>query len=959
VLAAPPILLSPPTVAQVDILTPHVARYEKFEAEFDVQTIAQYPDLPYDASPPPGLMPGMGVTVDVLFSSDNWQTTIVQPAFLFKPYQYSVQSDKDHFTPDGAPRWRVRFAPQVAGNWQLRIRVQDAGGTVLYPQTGALHFQVNAAGGGRYDGIRTNPYSRHGFVRVSKTDSRYFEFEDGTPFLGLGYSPSVNSLPQAEQQFRAFEQNGISFIRVWLSGAGINATQWTPWAFPKQPYNHGTPAVLMTTTPHFGNSQFSFSLNKDYPCLFADFWQNGIPVEPKTTYSVTVRAKLMDVKGTAPDSGFTVMRAGFPNQSCPETKNKPIITPVLGTTDWFTATGTFTTDAKTYWLNYLYLILNQTTQGSAYVDSIHVVAQDDPAQRDILRRPIADSHFYYESMNAAKWDRLIELAEQHGVYLKLVSDEKNEWIRNLLNAEGTILDASGKRNKFDNDNFYAAPNTEVRWLDQAWWRYLIARWGYSPAIHSYEFVNEGDPYNRKLYDATNAMASYFDSNDPSRHMVTTSFWSSYPAAEFWANPKYSAVDYADVHAYILTGWGPDASFVPKEYQETRPEYIYSGNSSFHIPAEKKIQTPIIPWDALVLSEPGEWTIRYYIKAENLKSDCVSGEGGSKLGVAWKLDGGVAKGGSEGIVPGVLDEQKIPCNAPDGTFDWREFDSQHDRDGNELPVSQRIVISDTLAHPLTMAVTNTLGVSGDAWISDVELITPAGERVPVIGRFDNTPFSKDTAWWTAAYSLLWGGNSPIGAHKPLVRGETGINSKEYPNGFPDLNQDQNGVWLHNFIWGQINSGGMYDLWWWGKENIEADAKKGRNNLYWQFLTFASFMADVPLNNGSYRDAQATSSNPDLRVWGQRDDKNGRAHLWIQNVKHTWDRVIHDEAIPAANGKISLSNMKRGTYHIEWWDTNRTRDPIIKIETLAITDTLTLTLPEPLTTDVGVKIKNVSE
>jgi hypothetical protein len=26
-----------------------------------------------------------------------------------------------------------------------------------------------------------------------------------------------------------------------------------------------------------------------------------------------------------------------------------------------------------------------------------------------------------------------------------------------------------------NDSFYASPNTEVRWLEQAWWRYLIAR----------------------------------------------------------------------------------------------------------------------------------------------------------------------------------------------------------------------------------------------------------------------------------------------------------------------------------------------------------------------------------------------------------------------------------------------------------------------------------------------------
>jgi len=60
----------------------------------------------------------------------------------------------------------------------------------------------------------------------------------------------------------------------------------------------------------------------------------------------------------------------------------------------------------------------------------------------------------------------------------------------------------------------------------------------------------------------------------------------------------------------------------------------------------------------------------------------------------------------------------------------------------------------------------------AWIDDVELVSPTGEVVPVIGQFDTTPMDDDTAWFNRAYGDLLGGASLAGARKPLVRGETG-------------------------------------------------------------------------------------------------------------------------------------------------------------------------------------------
>lgn len=939
--------LTTPDISNVKIVSPTVAQFEQEQITFDVTTSATHLSLPFDPAPPPGMDAGTGVSVDALLSADNWKTTITQPAFYEQPYAYKTVGDRDHLTPDGPPHWTVRFAPRQTGDWQLRLRVQDRGGTKIYPAQGALNFRVDSIADGRYNGLRSNPYTRHGFVRVSPNDPRYFEFEDGTPFIGLGYNAGSFSVPNVHNRYRAWQLNGLQFARVWMSGSGINGSQWTPWSFPQQPMNYSLPVTLLDPQKPFPGSQLSFRLFPLFPCMYADFWQGGIPVEPNAAYSLTVRARVTNVvpKPNTTGAGFTAVRGGWIDaKGCTTLKTDPLFPYHVGTSDWFTETASLKTGPNEEFLNYLYLALQNVQEGSVYIDSVALVKRDDPYGVNVLKDGRADSHLFFDDMSAARWDLLIAQAEQHGVYLKIVADEKNEWIRNVIQADGSF-------GKFDNSNFYAADNTLVRWLDEAWWRYLIARWGYSTAVHSFEFVNEGDPYNGNHYDAANAMAQYFHDHDPSRHMVTTSFWAAFPNKEFWSNPRMQAVDYADVHAYIITGWGANAAFIPQANLDTRPENQFQGQNSFHIIASQGIRDPISP-RGITLNEPGEWTIQYWMKQDQLHAKCGFGEGGSSVRVYWEMDK------RQGVVPNNPEGKTFLCTSPDGTFGWREFTSRVDRSGKELPISQRLVISDTLPHDLTLGVQNAGGISGEAWIAGVTLISPSGKRVPVLGTFEDAAFTDDTAWWTAAYSLLWGGASPVGGHKPLVRGETALNSQQYPNGLPTLNQDRDGIWLHNFVWGQINAGGMYDLWWYGSENIEAKPDSGRaGNLYSVFTPFNAFMQDVPLNNGLYQDAEAVASDPGLRVWGQRDEKNGRAHLWIQNLAHSWTNVVAGKQAAPLAGTIRLP-MPDGVYQIEWWDPYRTRDPILKTETVRAQNGLTLVLPAPLATDIAVQIRMAS-
>ncbi len=158
--------------------------------------------MPYDPNPPSGVQAGIGVSVNGLFSADNWKTSITQPGFLYQPYKHTVVDGKDHFTPSGAPVWDVRFAPQQAGNWQYRISVQDSQGLIYYPDLGqsALSFTVDPVSG--------NANTARGFIEVSPTDSRYFQFEDGTPFVGVGFNDGFSDSQSVAQKMTSYDRTG-------------------------------------------------------------------------------------------------------------------------------------------------------------------------------------------------------------------------------------------------------------------------------------------------------------------------------------------------------------------------------------------------------------------------------------------------------------------------------------------------------------------------------------------------------------------------------------------------------------------------------------------------------------------------------------------------------------------------------------------------------------------------------
>jgi hypothetical protein len=153
--------------------------------------------------------------------------------------------------------------------------------------------------------------------------------------------------------------------------------------------------------------------------------------------------------------------------------------------------------------------------------------------------------------------------------------------------------------------------------------------------------------------------------------------------------------------------------------------------------------------------------------------------------------------------------------------------------------------------------------------------------------------------------------------------------------------------------------MTELYWW-RENIDGQpGPDGKTGLYEIFSYFHEFIQNIPLSNGHYQDAEATLSDSSVRVTGQKDTNNGRAHLWIQNVDHTWRNEVDGiDDISGLSGTVTIAGFAANkNFDIEWHEFNSQGIPTIEYSSTTSdeTGTIVLDLPaDPQITDVGIKI-----
>jgi len=825
---APPLQVKPSASAQTNISITDITdnrhaysggkipQYEKFELTFQIlNTVAQKFQFPYDPSPPNGvdltISDYQGISVDAHFTPDEWQTIYKQPAFYFQHFDGDIKSswddqDREWFHPTDDFAWKVRFSPNQVGTWHYKLVAQDASG---FTESKPISFDVLES---------ANP----GFIKVSQSDNRYFEYDNGVLFYPLGVqgiSPLNAPSLGRESTYQTYNQNGINFERIWISE--IYGTAWLEWIGGRNLYNDYLPRPGIS--PFFDPVRERFSLTQviDYEpdgntgwfdaCRF-QFSHDVEAIKPDTIYRLLIKYWGKDIDGPRqidhPEYGLVGKIGGGWEVDCFEPGTSFIVTNYgHNTTDWNYLEGTWNSGDFNF-LPRIYIGLENVTQGRGFIDSISLqeVLSDGQYGPEILAEPSMQYELYFPEQNAYKLDRLVELAEQYSVNLKVVIHEKNDVVFTKLKDDGAYV-----YHEDDNlDGFYGVGReiNKTRWLQQAWWRYLQARWGYSTAIHSWELTNEGDPWNNNHWALADELGKYmhcqvFDISvgvgdgeiclyeHPNAHLVTTSFWRAFPGEMFWGNADYPNIDYADVHAYISTGW-----MEKSEYE--------SDTALFHLDYSAEVRR----------------NLDYYASQNGLES------------------------------------------------------------------------------------------------------------------------------------------------KPVMRGETGIDFLGEQRENPDLALDVNGVWLHNLIWASLDPGGMTELYWWTENIKNQPGPDGQRGLYEIFGFFQDFVENIPLANGSYQNAEATLTDLDLRVTGQKDLVNGRAHLWVQNKNHTWRNVV--DGVDNVGGLASIVKIEgftpNTTFGVEWHQFYSNGKPIINNTSTSTDETgnIVMNLPvDPLITDVGIKIGDYSQ
>ena len=563
-----------------------VTMYSKLEVTFQIDnTVATNYQLPFETSPPAGIDPvnyplHKGISVDGLFTPDNWQTVYRQPAFYYEIFQDEVKpsfdgTNREWHYPSGAFAWKIRFAPNQVGNWQYKITARDASGVT---ESGVRSFSVVAS---------TNP----GFLNVSSQDPRYFEFDNGQLFFPVGRHGGDTNIADPEMAndaiFQSMAQNRVNFQRYWISN--LYGAAWLDWIGGRNIYDGYLPRTGLEPyhDPATGRDYMTQVLMDENPdgwydsCRF-QFWDDPASVKQNTNYKLEIKYWATNIAGPRLSGNFGLVGKISNNwvPDCEEPGTGTVITNYGGNTSSLGVLEGNWNSGSNNFLPRVYLALENVTQGKAYVLSVSMREDLGGGQYgpEIIRESSMQYELYFAQESSYSFDKVVELAEQYGIYLKLVLSDKNDMIFYKLDDDGTFVIGGEPDNE---DGFYGLGRTlnKTLWLQQAWWRYLQARWGYSTAIHSWELTNEGDPYMVRHWELTDELGKYMhcrafgipvgDGNastcadqHPNRHMVTTSFWHSFPGYSaqtgqgFWGSPNYPNVDYADVHAYISTSLAP-------------------------------------------------------------------------------------------------------------------------------------------------------------------------------------------------------------------------------------------------------------------------------------------------------------------------------------------------------------------------------------------------------------------
>lgn len=189
----------PPIVNNVDILTPSVERFGKFEAKVDLT--ASYSN-PFDYD---------DIAVTATFLSPS---SVVKNVDGFFMQDYNLNTTSGNLTTNGTGGFRVRFSPNEIGTWSVVVFVTDATGT-------------GNSFGYQFECVEVATSTNHGFVRTGQTN--YLNFDDGNQYIAIGENIAwQNNNPYLNYKawLDGLIENRGNFFRLWHAHWGLGV-EWS------------------------------------------------------------------------------------------------------------------------------------------------------------------------------------------------------------------------------------------------------------------------------------------------------------------------------------------------------------------------------------------------------------------------------------------------------------------------------------------------------------------------------------------------------------------------------------------------------------------------------------------------------------------------------------------------------------------------------------------------------------
>lgn len=468
----------------VEALADTVGKFQKLELTITVDRQYENPFNPDE------------VDLTVRFEGPGGRVCTV-PAFWSQDYERRKTDQKrdraNGYYPTGVGTWRARFAPMETGSYSAVAVLKDDEGI---SQSIPVRFTCI-------------DLDSKGFLEISRKDPRFMAFSDGSPFFAIGQDLSfigggqyVN-LTKAEEIFGKLSENGANFLRIWTccdDWAMAIESMKSAWG---RSWDRKRPIVPMPGSSTrqcvvIGDGdKASINVSPSYP----------VALRPGTNYVLTGRFMTETAEGLEiqlSSEGRSVYEAGPKEQ-------------------WKEFRREFTADDDQYWLGSL--SLERIGAGKVWLDGLSLKEVD--GQTELLweadvNRPVRG---YYNQLDCFILDKVVEAAEQNGLYLMLCLMTRDLYMSHLSDV--------------DSQEYRQAVADAKKFM-----RYAVARWGYSTSIGAWEYFNEMDPGKPtdRFYDQVGA---YLEEIDSYRHLRTTSTW--HPSAR---DCRHERIDIGQAHHYM-------------------------------------------------------------------------------------------------------------------------------------------------------------------------------------------------------------------------------------------------------------------------------------------------------------------------------------------------------------------------------------------------------------------------